>query len=103
MRVGVTGASGMVGINVCKEVINNGNKLNILIREDVSYFNNLSCKKFYGDLNDIDILEKFCERCDVIIHSAAMISIGFDAYDRVYDVNFVGTKNLLDASINKKV
>ena len=32
-----------------------------------------------------------------------MISIGFDAYDRVYDVNFVGTKNLLDASINKKV
>ena len=103
MRVGVTGASGMVGINVCKEVINNGNKLNILIREDVSYFNNLSCKKFYGDLNDIDILEKFCERCDVIIHSAAMISIGFDAYDRVYDVNFVGTRNLLDASINKKV
>ncbi len=103
MRVGVTGASGMVGINVCKEVINNGDKLNILIREDVSYFNNLSCKKFYGDLNDIDILEKFCERCDVIIHSAAMISIGFDAYDRVYDVNFVGTKNLLDASINKKV
>ena len=103
MRVGVTGASGMVGINVCKEVINNGDKLNILIREDVSYFNNLSCKKFYGDLNDIDILEKFCERCDVIIHSAAMISIGFDAYNRVYDVNFVGTKNLLDASINKKV
>ena len=103
MRVGVTGASGMVGINVCKEVINNGDKLNILIREDVSYFNNLSCKKFYGDLNDIDILEKFCEKCDVIIHSAAMISIGFDAYDRVYDVNFVGTKNLLDASINKKV
>ena len=103
MRVGVTGASGMVGINVCKEVINNGDKLIILIREDVSYFNNLSCKKFYGDLNDIDILEKFCERCDVIIHSAAMISIGFDAYDRVYDVNFVGTKNLLDASINKKV
>ena len=103
MIVGVTGASGMVGINVCKEVINNGDKLNILIREDVSYFNNLSCKKFYGDLNDIDILEKFCERCDVIIHSAAMISIGFDAYDRVYDVNFVGTKNLLDASINKKV
>ncbi len=103
MKIGVTGASGMVGINVCKEVINNGDKLNILIREDVSYFNNLSCKKFYGDLNDIDILEKFCERCDVIIHSAAMISIGFDAYDRVYNVNFVGTKNLLDASINKKV
>jgi dihydroflavonol-4-reductase len=32
-----------------------------------------------------------------------MISIGFDAYDQVYEVNFVGTKNLLDTSIRKKV
>ena len=78
-------------------------KRQILIREDVSYLDGLSCNKFYGDLSDIDILEKFCDKCDVIIHSAAMISIGFDAYDQVYEVNFVGTKNLLDASIKKKV
>ena len=103
MRIGVTGASGMVGINVCKEVLRNGDKLNILIREDVNYFDKLSCNKFYGDLNDKDTLEKFCDGCDVIIHSAAMISIGFDAYDKVYEVNFIGTKNLLDASISKKV
>ena len=103
MRIGVTGASGMVGINVCKEILSNGDELNILIREDVSYLDGLSCNKFYGDLSDIDTLEKFCDNCDVIIHSAAMISIGFDAYDQVYEVNFVGTKNLLDASIKKKV
>ena len=103
MRIGVTGASGMVGINVCKEILSNGDELNILIREDVSYLDGLSCNKFYGDLSDIDILEKFCDKCDVIIHSAAMISIGFDAYDQVYEVNFVGTKNLLDTSIKKKV
>ena len=103
MRIGVTGASGMVGINVCKEILSNGDELNILIREDVSYLDGLSCKKFYGDLSDIDILEKFCDKCDVIIHSAAMISIGFDAYDQVYEVKFVGTKNLLDASSKKKV
>ena len=103
MIIGVTGASGMVGINVCKEILSNGDELNILIRKDVSYLDGLSCNKFYGDLSDIDILEKFCDKCDVIIHSAAMISIGFDAYDQVYEVNFVGTKNLLDASIKKKV
>ena len=103
MRIGVTGASGMVGINVCKEILSNGDELNILIREDVSYLDGLSCNKFYGDLSDIDILEKFCDKCDVIIHSAAMISIGFDAYEKVYEVNFVGTKNLLDISIKKKV
>ena len=103
MRIGVTGASGMVGINVCKEILRNGDELNILIREDVNYLDGLSCNKFYGDLSDIDTLEKFCDKCDVIIHSAAMISIGFDAYEKVYEVNFVGTKNLLDVSIKKKV
>ena len=103
MKIGVTGASGMVGINVCKEILRNGDELNILIREDVSYLSELPCNKFYGDLSDIDTLEKFCDKCDVIIHSAAMISIGFDAYDQVYEVNFVGTKNLLDTSIRKKV
>ena len=103
MRIGVTGASGMVGISVCKEILRNGDELNILIREDVNYLDGLSCNKFYGDLSDIDTLEKFCNKCDVIIHSAAMISIGFDAYEKVYEVNFVGTKNLLDVSIKKKV
>ena len=45
MRIGVTGASGMVGINVCKEILSNGDELNILIREDVSYLDGLSCNK----------------------------------------------------------
>ena len=31
MRIGVTGASGMVGINVCKEILRNGEKYIILL------------------------------------------------------------------------
>lgn len=103
MRVGVTGASGLVGYNVCKEILDNGDELNILVREDVSYLSELSCNRFYGDLNSTDTLEKFCEGCDIIIHSAAMISIGLDSYDKVHEVNFTGTKNLLQASIKKNV
>ena len=47
MRIGVTGASGMVGINICKEILNNRDELNILIREDVNYLSELSCNKFF--------------------------------------------------------
>ena len=50
MKIGVTGASGLVGYNVCKEILANGDSLNLLIREDVSYLKDLKCKKFYGDL-----------------------------------------------------
>ena len=39
----------------------------------------------------------------MIVHSAAMISIGFDSYKEVYEVNYLGTKNLLDSCLRKKV
>ena len=74
MKIGVTGASGLVGYNVCKEILANGDSLNLLIREDVSYLQDLKCKKFYGDLNNLKSIEEFCDSCDVIIHSAATVS-----------------------------
>ncbi len=51
----------------------------------------------------MEVLEDFCEGCDVIVHSAAMLSIGFDSYEDVYNVNYTGTENVLQSSINKKV
>ena len=103
MKIGVTGSSGLVGFNFCVEALKNNESLNILIREDTEYLRQIDAKVYYGDLNDIKVLDKFCEGCDVIIHSAAMISIGLDSYDEVYEVNYLGTKNLLESSKKMKV
>ena len=103
MRIGVTGASGLVGYNFCKLAQSKGDKLNILIRKDVDYLDKINAERFYGNLNNKKTLEKFCEGCDVIIHSAAMLSIGFDSYEDVYNVNYRGTENVLKSSIKKKV
>ena len=103
MKIGITGASGLVGINLCKKAISKNNTLNILIRKDSSVTGTLDAHKFYGDLNNIEVLEAFCDGCDVIIHSAAMISIGFESYEEVNKVNYIGTKNLLRAAIKKGV
>ena len=103
MRIGVTGSSGLVGFNFCKEALKNNDSLNILIRKDTNYLKQIDAKIFYGDLNDKEVLDKFCEGCDVIVHSAAMISIGFDSYKEVYEVNYLGTKNLLDSCLKMKV
>ena len=103
MKIGVTGSSGLVGFNFCVEALKNNDSLNILIRKDTDYLRQIDAKVYYGDLNDIKVLDKFCEGCDVIIHSAAMISIGLDSYDEVYEVNYLGTKNLLESSKRMKV
>ena len=103
MRIGVTGASGLVGFNFCELAQSKKSQLNILIRKDIDYLKKIKAKKFYGTLDDIETLEKFCSGCEVIIHSAAMISIGLDSYADVYKVNYIGTKNLLKACIKKNV
>ena len=41
MRIGVTGASGLVGYNFCKEALKKNNQLNILLRKDTDYTNRL--------------------------------------------------------------
>ena len=103
MKIGVTGSSGLVGFNFCVEALKNNESLNILIRKETDYLKQIDAKVYYGDLNDIKVLDKFCKGCDVIIHSAAMISIGLDSYDEVYEVNYIGTKNLLESSKKMKV
>lgn len=103
MKIGVTGSSGLVGFNFCVEALKNNDSLNILIRKDTDYLKQIDAKVYYGDLNDIKVLDKFCEGCDVVIHSAAMISIGLDSYEEVYEVNYLGTKNLLESSKKMKV
>ena len=89
MRIGVTGSSGLVGFNFCKEAQKNNDRLNILIRKDTDYLKQIDAKVFYGDLNNKEVLDKFCEGCEVIVHSAAMISIGFDSYKEVCEVNYI--------------
>ena len=103
MKIGVTGSSGLVGFNFCVEALKNNDSLNILIRKETDYLKQIDAKVYYGDLNDIKVLDKFCKGCDVIIHSAAMISIGLDSYEEVYEVNYIGTKNLLESSKKMKV
>ena len=53
MKIGVTGASGLVGYNVCKEILAYGDSLNLLISEDVSYLHDFNCNKCFGDLNNL--------------------------------------------------
>ena len=60
MRIGVTGASGLVGFNFCELAQSKKNHLNILIRKDIDYLKKIKAKKFYGTLDDIETLEKFC-------------------------------------------
>ena len=100
MKIGITGATGLLGNNLCRKLLELDYKVNVLIRENNSLaIRDLNVNKFIGDLHNTKMLENFCQGCDVIVHSAALISIGKEKNEKVYEVNILGTKNILDASI----
>lgn len=99
MKVGVTGASGHLGNVVCRALLKRGYQVRVLCRKDQRAVENLSLEIFNGDVLDNDSVEKFVDGCDVIIHSAAIISIHGDPTGIVHQTNTQGPKNVADACV----
>lgn len=93
----VTGATGHIGYALLKKLADNGANVRILIRKDTKIFDGIECEKVYGDVTDIESLEKAFEGADVVYHLAGLIDINVGQDDMVWKVNFEGTKNVVEA------
>jgi len=104
MNIGITGATGLLGFNILKQLQNKTNySVKILIRKDVDYIKNSDADIYYGNLSDIQSLEKFCNGLDAVIHCAAVISIGNKKRDDVFKANVTGTENIVASCKKAKV
>ena len=99
----VTGATGHIGYALLKELVDNGEKVRILIRKDSKQFDGIDCEKVYGDVTDIDQLRAAFEGVDVVYHLAGIIDINADQEDMIWNVNVGGTKNVVKACQEKGV
>lgn len=52
----------------------------------------------FGDITDISSLEQAAKGCQVVYHIAAVIGEWGD-YQKFYEVNYLGTRNTVQASI----
>lgn len=93
----MTGATGHVGYALLLELIRSGVRPRILIRKDSDIFDGLDCDKVYGDVTDFESLKKAFEGATEVYHLAGMIDISNGNYDKVYNVNVNGTKNVVKA------
>lgn len=97
MKIGVTGATGHVGANLVRILIAKGYQVRALVRKDTRALQGIPVEKIQGDLLHQETLMLFCDGMEVIIHLAALISIGSNPYDQVFNINVNGTKNLMSA------
>ena len=103
MTAAVTGASGHIGNNLCRELIKQGFKVKALIHYDKKAIKELELEIITGSLSDKGILKNLTENVDIVFHLAAIISIQGNSKGILRKVNVEGTKNLIEASSEQGV
>src|SRR5574344_2076599 len=105
----VTGASGLLGNNLVKKLLNLHEKVRVLLlpNEKIQNLDPNKIEIVYGDVRNIDSLKPLFKKEEnqeiVFIHSAGIITISNKNDDNVYNVNVNGTRNIVELCKNNKV
>lgn len=97
VKVAVTGASGHVGTNLCRMLLEHGYPVKALIHESVKGLEDLDIELIKGDITSEADLRRLCEGCAVVFNLAACISIR-KRDERCYSLNTGSCQNLLRAA-----
>jgi nucleoside-diphosphate-sugar epimerase len=98
----ITGGSGFLGINLIRHLLKNGfTNLKSLDLEDFDYPEKNKVNVTKGDIRDVKTVEKIMEGVSYVIHAAAALPLY--SKKEIYSTDIDGTKNLLEAALNKKV
>ncbi|HUW93875.1 MAG TPA: NAD-dependent epimerase/dehydratase family protein [Bacteroidales bacterium] len=102
MKIAVTGATGHVGTNLCRMLIDQGHEVKVLIRNDIKGLEGMPLEFIRGDISNESDLENLCSGCDVIYHLAAFISI-HKIEPKCEMINIDGCLNVIRAARSKGV
>lgn len=98
MKIAVTGAAGHIGSAICRELLERGYEVQALVYNDYDAIRELPVTFIKGNVLDRASLTKLMGACDVVIHTAGMIELGYKFVQKVYDINVIGTKNVLEVA-----
>jgi len=91
MKVVITGASGHVGANLVRALINKGRPTRCLVHVHCRALDGLDTEIVRGDMGDPDSLCRAFEGADVVYHLAACISLSMSDWPVLESVNVLGT------------
>lgn len=98
-RIFVTGATGLIGINLVRYLAQRGQRIRILAREKSPLwpFEGLNIEVARGDITDVHSLHQAIEGCDTVFHLAGFVVISPFVRKRAEQINVEGTRNILAA------
>jgi len=99
MKVLVTGANGLLGSNIVRELENRGISVRALVRENARLLSLKGSRPeyFFGNITSASEVSDAASGCDHIIHTAAVTDPTLPGLHPYLEVNVNGTKNIINA------
>ena len=99
MTVLVTGATGLVGSNVCRLLLDDGTTVRALVRpsSETEPLAELGVELAPGDLTDADSVLRAADGCEAIVNSAAVLGGPEQDLEQQRATNVDGASNVFDA------
>lgn len=99
MRYFVTGGTGLVGNNVIRLLLERGHAVRALVRrsEPDRGLAGLAIETVLGEITQPNTLPAAVAGCDRVIHSAAVVHLGWSRHESQTQVNVEGTRNVARA------
>ena len=101
MKVFLTGSTGFVGLNILSSLQDAGHEVHLYVRAGSKrdYIERFDAHLHEGELDDLATMTQAMQGMDAVIHTAGNTSCLERDYDILYQVNVVGTKNIVDAAL----
>ncbi len=101
----VTGATGFTGYNLVKALLSKGYYVKALVRKNsnLEKLKSLNIDIIEGDLKNKETFKDSLSGIDVVYHVAALYRAEGVPKEEFMKVNYEGTKNLLEASVENRV
>ncbi len=104
----VTGAAGFLGSNVCRQLLERGDKVKALVlpNDKSAKFIPKEVEICYGDLCDKESLKEFFEvpegMTSAVIHCASLVTVDPKYSERLMNINVGGTRNIIEKCLEHK-
>jgi dihydroflavonol-4-reductase len=95
----VTGGTGLIGSNICRLLVSDGDAVRALVRPGSDYepLTRIGVEGYEGDVQSGEDLLRSAEGCDAIINSAAVLGGNAQRIDEQRATNIAGAAHVFDA------
>lgn len=98
----ITGATGLVGAHLMKQLVKQDVKIKALYRSEIP-FAQKNIEWIQGNISDIVLLEEILQDVDEVYHCAGKVSFNSKDKKELFKTNIEGTSNIVNACLNTGV